>query len=128
MIYKYYKQTSCVYIFIIFIETIRINNDVEGWHRHLNSKAGRGQLDLYLLIQLLGEEAALVPIQLDLLRMSVVTRRQRNQRTTGRLFPLWDQLQNEETTPRQLLRAASHIIPVPAEARFEQDAQFFLKM
>ena len=114
-----------VYIFIIFIETIRTSNDVEGWHRRLNSKAGRVQLDLYLLIQLLGEETALVPIQLDLLRMSVVTRRQRNQRTTGRLFRLWDQLQNEEMTPRQLLRAASHLIPVPAEARSEQDAHFF---
>ena len=85
--------------------------------------AGRGQLDLYLLIQLLGEEAALVTKQLDLLRMSVVTRCQRNQRTTGRLFRLWDQLQNEERTPRQLLRAASHLIPVPAE----QEAQIFLK-
>ena len=78
----------------VFHKTIRTNNDVEGWHRRLNSKAGRGQLDLYLLIQLLGEEAALVTIQLDLLRMSVVTRRQRSQRTTGRLFRLWDQLLN----------------------------------
>ena len=106
----------------VFHKTIRTNNDVEGWHRRLNSKAGRGQLDLYLLIQLLGEEAALVTIQLDLLRMSVVTRRQRSQRTTGRLFRLWDQLLNEERTPRQLLRAASHLIPVPAEARFEENA------
>ena len=113
-----------IYVFFrsVFHKTIRTNSDVEGWHRCLNSKAGRGQLDLYLLIQLLGEEAALVPIQLDLLRMSVVTRRQRNQRITGRLFRLWDQLQNEERTPSQLLRAASHLIPVPAEARFEQDA------
>ena len=94
----------------------------ETTYLRLNSKAGRGQLDLYLLIQLLGEEAALVTIQLDLLRMSVVTRRQRSQRTTGRLFRLWDQLLNEERTPRQLLRAASHLIPVPAEARFEENA------
>ena len=109
MIYKYYiKQTSCIYLFIfmfclfrsVFHKTIRTNNNVEGWHRRLNSKAGRGKLDLYLLIQLLGEEAALVTIQLDLLRMSVVTSPQRSQRTTGHLFRLWDQLQNEERTPK----------------------------
>ena len=118
-------QTNFVYIFIIFIyiyvlpfqvcfhKTVGTNNDMESWHRRLNSKAGRGQLDLYLLIQLLGEEAALVTIQLDLLQMCVVTRRRRSQRITGRLFSLWDQLQNKESTPRRLLRAASHLIPVP---------------
>jgi len=34
------------------------NNDVEGWHRRLNQKASCGQLNLYLLLQLLGGDSA----------------------------------------------------------------------
>ena len=45
--------------------------------------------------------------------------------TTGCLFRLWDQLKNEERTPRQLVRAASHLIPVPAEARCEDNAHLW---
>jgi len=35
------------------------NNDVEGWHRLLNSKAGHGKLNLYQLVNLLKQEATL---------------------------------------------------------------------
>ncbi|GFS21684.1 hypothetical protein ElyMa_005089900 [Elysia marginata] len=51
--------------------------DVEGWHRRLISKAGRGQLNMYLLMRLLATEAALVCVNLTLLRESAVIRRQR---------------------------------------------------
>ncbi|GFR60610.1 hypothetical protein ElyMa_005411200 [Elysia marginata] len=50
-----------------FYRAICTNNDVEGWHCHLNSKAGRGQLNMYLLMRLLATEAALVCVNLTLL-------------------------------------------------------------
>ena len=37
--------------------TVRTNNDVEGWHHRLNTKARRGQLDVYQLAPVLANEA-----------------------------------------------------------------------
>ena len=42
----------------VFQRSVRSNNDVEGWHRRLNQKASCGQLNLYLLLQLLGGDSA----------------------------------------------------------------------
>ena len=36
--------------------SVRINNDVEGWHNWLNLRSCRGQLDLYQLAPLLHQE------------------------------------------------------------------------
>ena len=98
----------------VFYRTIRTNNDVEGWHRRLNTKATRGQLNMYLLLNLLGAEASLVDINVILLRESAVVRRQRSaaRTTTARLFRMWDRLIAHEKTPRQTLRAASHLMPL----------------
>ena len=60
-----------------FYRCVRTNNDVEGWHRRLKSKAGRGQMNMYLLLQLLSTESALVGVNLTLLRESAIIRRQR---------------------------------------------------
>ena len=90
----------------VFNRSIRTNNHVEGWHRRLNSKACRGQLDLYLLISLLKDEAMITRREVDLLKESHVTRVQRTLRSTERLFKLWDELLAGERSPRQLLRAA----------------------
>ncbi|KAL8566813.1 hypothetical protein ACOMHN_052211 [Nucella lapillus] len=97
-----------------FYRFVRTNNDVEGWHRRLNSKAARWQLNLYLLLQLLSGEAALVSVNLTLLRESAIIRRQRKaaKNATGRLFKLWDQLIAREKTARQTLRAASKLLPL----------------
>ncbi|KAL8562052.1 hypothetical protein ACOMHN_031823 [Nucella lapillus] len=97
-----------------FYRFVRTNNDVEGWHRRLNSKAARGQLNLYLLLQLLSGEAALVSVNLTLLRESAIIRRQRKaaKNATGRLFKLLDQLIAREKTARQTLRAASKLLPL----------------
>ena len=43
---------------------VRTNNHVEGWHRRFNSRAGRGQLQLYILVPLLHKDASLVTPQL----------------------------------------------------------------
>ena len=44
----------------VFNQSVRTNDDVEGWHRRLNGKAMKGQLNFYLLMQLLTSEAAVV--------------------------------------------------------------------
>ena len=57
----------------VFRSTIRTNNDVEGWHRALNNRACRGQLQLYVL--LLQREASLLPLQAKLVREKKLQRR-----------------------------------------------------
>ena len=41
----------------LYGRSIRTNNDVEGWHRRINSRAGRSNLRFYSLIRLMHEEA-----------------------------------------------------------------------
>ena len=69
---------------------VRTNNDVEGWHRRFNSRAGRGQLQFYVLVPLLHREASLVTLQLQLVSEKKLKWRQRkNTRTMqGRIFSL----------------------------------------
>ncbi|KAL8573027.1 hypothetical protein ACOMHN_010457 [Nucella lapillus] len=83
------------------------------WHPS-SCKAARGQLNLYLLLQLLSGEAALVSVNLTLLRESAITRQQRKaaKNATRRLFKLLDQLIAREKTARQTLRAASKLLPL----------------
>ena len=42
----------------VYLQAVRTNNDVEGWHYGLNRRAqGKNQLPLYMLIMLLHEES-----------------------------------------------------------------------
>jgi len=50
-----------------FKQPARTNNDVKGWHTHLNSRANHGWLNMYQLLYLLHEEAAIVNIGVRLL-------------------------------------------------------------
>jgi len=97
----------------VFLRSVRSNNDVEGWHRRLNQRSSRGQLNLYLLLQLLGGESQLLETQLTLLKESAHIRRQRKSahRVTARLFTLWDLLVAGERTAMQTLRAAAYLLP-----------------
>ena len=97
----------------VYQRRIRSNNDVEGWHRRLNTKAARGQLNMYLLLDLLASESRLVDIGLRILKESTVIRRERrsSRATTARLFKIWDRLVSRERTVRQTLRSAAHVMP-----------------
>ena len=99
----------------VFYRRIRSNNDVKGWHRRLNIKANRGQLNMYLLLNLLASEAELVEVQLAVLKESTIIRRQRRstRSITGRLFHIWDRLIRKERSVRQTLRAASRVLTHP---------------
>ena len=52
----------------VFGQSVRTNNYVEGWHCRLNGKASHRQLNLYLLLTLLGGEAALVDVNVNLVK------------------------------------------------------------
>jgi len=54
----------------VFLCSVCFNNDVEGWHQRLNQKSSSGQLNLYLLLQLLGTDSQLLETQLTLLKES----------------------------------------------------------
>jgi hypothetical protein len=54
----------------------RTDNDGEVWHRRINFAAGKNQLSLYLLLQLLHEEAGHVSMQVSLLSNKKLNRGQ----------------------------------------------------
>ena len=97
----------------VYKETVRTNNDLEGWHNGLNRRAkGKSNLPLYVLIQLLHKEAALVSLQI---RLVSERRLWRHQCTTyknmqKRLFSLWQQYEEGEKNSKQLLEACSHLV------------------
>ena len=51
----------------VFMQSVRTNNDIEGWHRSLNRRvAGRYGLPLYMFVALLHKEARLMLLQIRL--------------------------------------------------------------
>ena len=91
---------------------IRTNNDIEGWHNRLNQRAsGKCQLPLYMLVQLLHEEAQLTKIYVRLVSEKKLQRIQKKKyRSLQRqIFDLWESYENKERNAMQLLKACSHL-------------------
>ena len=62
----------------VFMQPVRTNNDIEGWHNALNRRAnGRCSLPFYVLIELPNREARLVEVQMRLVADHKLTRIQR---------------------------------------------------
>ena len=62
------------------MQRIRTNYDVEGWHLKISTKkAGRGQIQFYLLVDLLYEESSYVEAQTKLVRNDQLTCQQRTE-------------------------------------------------
>ncbi|XP_052802936.1 uncharacterized protein LOC128233092 [Mya arenaria] len=55
----------------VYRQTIRTNNDTEGWHRRLNFSAGRSILQFYVLLSLLLRESKMVKVTHQLVSMDV---------------------------------------------------------
>ena len=97
----------------VYLQAVRTNNDLEGWHNALNRRAkGRSQLPLYILIQLLHKEASLVSLQI---RLVSERRLRRHQQTTYRnmqkkLFSLWNDYEDGRKNSKQLLEACSYLV------------------
>jgi len=64
-----------------FKQPARTNNDVEGWHARLNSRANHGRMNMYQLLYLLREEAVLINIGVRLLSDAGTSRLQREKYT-----------------------------------------------
>ena len=93
-----------------FRQSVRTNNDTEGWHRRLNHR-GRPNLNFYLLIQLLHNESRDVSIQVRLVSEKELWRHQRKTYAKAQklYFEYWDQYEAGEKAPGQLLRACSRL-------------------
>jgi len=100
-----------------FMQAVRTNNDVEGWHRRLNVRALHGQLPLYLLITMLRREAAMVNIHAQMVSDRKLCRIQskKYKSVQGKVFKAWGEYSAGNTTTSALLRACSHLVePAPA--------------
>ncbi|XP_078359100.1 uncharacterized protein LOC144643656 [Oculina patagonica] len=96
----------------VYMQSIRTNNDVEGWHNGLNRRAqGKSQLPFYMLITLLHEESRLTTLQIRMVSEQKLRRYQRKtyRQLQARIFSLWDQHKNGEKTVKQLLTACSKL-------------------
>ena len=93
------------------MQTVRTNNDVEGWHRRLNKRAVGGQVPLYVLVPLLHREAKLVSIQMKLVSEGKLSRYHRRQYRTqqARLFNMWESFTDNEITTAQLLSKCASV-------------------
>lgn len=95
----------------VYGQNIRTNNDVEGYHRRLNGKAGGAHIPLYVLIPILHREAEHVNIQVRLVKDGKLARYQRRAYRTqqGKIFSLWQKYEEHDITTQQLLRACAKL-------------------
>ena len=96
----------------MFMQLVRTNIDVEGWHNALNRRAsGRGQLPFYMLVNLLNREAQLTAINIRLVLELKLKRIQRKRYRTlqKKVFSHWDDYNNKQKTAAQLLKVCSYL-------------------
>lgn len=96
----------------VYLQSVKTNNDVEGWHNGLNRRAhGKSQLPFYLLVQLLHQEARLASLQIRLVSEKKLRRLQKKsyRKMQAKIFNLWDEYQQQKMTAKQLLRACAHL-------------------
>ncbi|XP_029974749.1 uncharacterized protein LOC115408246 isoform X2 [Salarias fasciatus] len=95
----------------VFMQSIRTNDDVEGWHHRLNFRARRGQVPFYLLVTLLHQEARLVANEVRLVSERKLKRHQMKKcrQVQALVFPMWEDYLAGNISPTQLLRACAHI-------------------
>ena len=94
----------------VFYRTVRTNNDVDGWHhRRLNQNPQKDQLPLYVMIQLLFQEATTVNLQMR--RRDKIRRRQskKYRDLQGKIMKYWEQYAGGQKTPNSLLRSCAHL-------------------
>ncbi|XP_076036583.1 uncharacterized protein LOC143022321 [Oratosquilla oratoria] len=101
----------------VFMEAVRTNNDVEGWHGMLNRHAKGYNPSFYKLLHLL-EQFHLIQLQVRLLSENKLKRRQLTQyrQVQGQLFELWDEYIAGNKTANELLKRCSHIMAPTLES------------
>ena len=86
-------------------QSIRTNNDVEGWHHRLNAKAATNSLPFYKLLGLLHKESEIVTVHLLLMTESNLRRHQRTKYKDrqGKIFTAWQRYYAKKITVTDLL-------------------------
>ena len=97
----------------VYGQTVRTNNDCEGWHHRIN-RAKKGNLQFYLLILLLYKEVSVLPTQIKMVSEGKLRRFQRKKTRAiqGQLFGLWDSYENNELSVNQLLKKCGNVYVV----------------
>ena len=90
----------------MFGQTIRTNNDCEGWHHRINRRARKGNLQFYLMVVLLYKEASILPTQVKMVSEGKLRRFQRKSTRLlqGRLFRLWKEYTDGLVSVNALLK------------------------
>ncbi|KAJ8298547.1 hypothetical protein KUTeg_023890 [Tegillarca granosa] len=101
-------MTSTVWMvehWTVFMTATRTNNNVEGRHNRLNTKAHQAQLPFYVLVPKVLKEAKLLLVQCKMVSEEKLQRHQRKhtRQLQYQLFQLWDQNVAAEITDSQLL-------------------------
>ena len=94
----------------VFMQSVRTNNDVKGWHHGLHTRAqGKSQLPMSLLIDLLYKEAKLTSLNVRMVSEKKLRQVQRHRyhQIQAKVFSLWGQYEEGDKTPRQLIKACS---------------------
>ncbi|XP_053403227.1 uncharacterized protein LOC128558324 [Mercenaria mercenaria] len=95
----------------VYKQPVRTNNDCEGWHRHLNQKAGRSTLPFYVLVPLLHQEGKLVSITVALVSQQAVIRNRRQVYVSmdSRIGDLWDKYDDHDIVCEDFLAQVGEI-------------------
>ena len=97
----------------IFLRSVRTNNDVEGWHNGLNTRAqGKSQLPLYFLIDLLHKEAKLTSLNVRMVLEKELRRvqRRRYRQIQSKVFSLWGDYSDGERRRDSYLRLVRRLL------------------
>ena len=90
----------------VYMQSVRTNNDVEGWHHDLHIRAqGKSQLLMYHLIDLFHKEARLTSLSVRIASEKKLRRVQRHRysQIQATVFSLWGQYENGDKTPGSVL-------------------------
>lgn len=95
----------------VFKQSVRTNNDVEGWHRRLKSRACRGNLPLFMLIKLIHREAQNAGLQVLLLSEGKIRRhtRRRYSEINKKLSLIWARYEAGHISTSRMLRQGARL-------------------
>lgn len=94
----------------VYFQEVLTNNEVEGWHQRLNTKAPRkGEINFYNLVGLLMKEAEknLLNKQLILQGKTLKAQNKSYKRTNERIKKIWEKYRAEEFTLQKVLKYCS---------------------
>ncbi|XP_035686596.1 uncharacterized protein LOC118422872 [Branchiostoma floridae] len=95
----------------VYMQSVRTNNDLEGWHRRLNMKARKAKLPFYLLVDLLHRESLIVKAQVRMVCEGRLRshQRQKYKNLQGKIFTAWERFDDDFYTARELLEVCARI-------------------